>query len=82
MYPGVGQAGANPFDWIDLRGRTLRELEGLAIRASFARNKGHRRAMMRELGISKSGLLRKLDALGLRQPRGGEADPEDEPQGG
>ena len=72
----MGPTSATAIDWIDLRGRTLREIEGLAIRASFMRHQGKRRAMMRELGISKSSLLRKLDALGLRQPHGSGEEPQ------
>jgi DNA-binding NtrC family response regulator len=51
---------------VSLRGRTLEELEQLAIRAAFERHGGVRRAMSKELGIAKSSLLRKLSALGLR----------------
>jgi two-component system response regulator HydG len=59
-------------DLVELRGRTLEELEAIAIRAAFERHRGHRRAIIAELGISRSNLLRKLDQLGLR-PR--EEDP-------
>ena len=52
-------------DWILLRGRTIRELEAIAIHAAFIRHSGKRRAIMKELGLSKSTLLRRLDALGL-----------------
>ena len=51
---------------IDLRGKTIKELTAIAVRASFERHKGNRRAMMRELEFSKSTLLRRLDELGLR----------------
>ncbi|TMB29831.1 MAG: FHA domain-containing protein [Deltaproteobacteria bacterium] len=53
-------------DVVELRGRTLEELEAIAIRAAFERHRGHRRAIIAELGISRSNLLRKLDQLGLR----------------
>jgi DNA-binding NtrC family response regulator len=59
-------ADAGTSEKVSLRGRTLDELEQLAIRASFERNNGVRRAMSKELGIAKSSLLRKLSALGLR----------------
>ena len=49
-----------------LAGRTLDEVEAAAIRSSYQRNGGVRRAMVDELGIAKSSLLRKLLALGLR----------------
>jgi len=51
---------------VELRGRTLYELEELAIRAALARHGGNRRAISAELGIARSSLLRKLDALRLR----------------
>ena len=51
---------------VELRGRTLYELEELAIRAALARHGGNRRAVSAELGIARSSLLRKLDALRLR----------------
>jgi DNA-binding NtrC family response regulator len=51
---------------LELRGRSLRELEELAVRDAYERLGGHRRAMARELGIARSSLLRKLDELGLR----------------
>ncbi len=66
---GTGPVGASNtagIDWVNLRGRTLEEIEALAIRAAFARHRGNRRAIMAELGLSKSSLLRKLDQLGLR----------------
>jgi len=51
---------------IDLRGKTLDHLEAVAIRAAWERHAGRRGAIARELGIARSSLLRKLDALGLR----------------
>jgi DNA-binding NtrC family response regulator len=51
---------------VELRGRTLDELEELAIRSALARHGGNRRAVSEELGIARSSLLRKLDALRLR----------------
>ena len=53
----------------DLRGLTLDQIEARAIRESFVRNNGNRSRMAQELGVSRSTLLRKLDALGLRQQR-------------
>src|SRR4051812_2451480 len=61
-----GAAPSLPDTAVDLRGRTLNELEEMAIRSSVARHAGNRRAVSRELGIARSSLLRKLDALGLR----------------
>jgi DNA-binding NtrC family response regulator len=51
---------------VDLRGKTLGELEELAIKSSLERHGGNRRKVMAELGIARSSLLRKLDLLGLR----------------
>ena len=63
----VGPVPARGDEPLALAGRTLDDLEAAAIRASFQRHGGVRRAMVRELGIAKSSLLRKLDALGLRE---------------
>ena len=57
---------ALPESAVELRGRTLGELEELAIRSALARHGGNRRAISAELGIARSSLLRKLDALRLR----------------
>jgi DNA-binding NtrC family response regulator len=62
---GMGPAPAEP---APSRGRTLGELEEMAIRAAHERHRGNRRAISRELGIARSSLLRKLDRLGLRGP--------------
>jgi DNA-binding NtrC family response regulator len=51
---------------VSLRGRTLDELESIAIRAAWHRHGGARRSICAELGIARSSLLRKLSALGLR----------------
>jgi two-component system NtrC family response regulator len=61
-----GEAPALPQGAVDLRGRSLGELEEMAIRSAMARHGGNRRAVSQELGIARSSLLRKLDALGLR----------------
>jgi DNA-binding NtrC family response regulator len=52
---------------VELRGRTLGELEELAIRGALKRHDGNRHAVCAELGIARSTLLRKLDQLGLRE---------------
>jgi DNA-binding NtrC family response regulator len=73
----VAESGGAPVmepEDYDLRGRTLEQLEELAIRASMLRNGGNRRAVSAELGIARSSLLRKLDQLGLRG-----ADKDNEP---
>ena len=57
----------DPRELLDLRGRTLEQIEALAIRSAWERHRGQRGAMARELGIARSSLLRKLDELGLRQ---------------
>jgi DNA-binding NtrC family response regulator len=62
--PEPGSAGGQ--ELIDLRGKTLDHLEAVAIRAAWERHAGRRGAIARELGIARSSLLRKLDALGLR----------------
>jgi DNA-binding NtrC family response regulator len=60
------EPAALPGSAVDLRGRSLGELEEMAIRSAMARHNGNRRAVSHELGIARSSLLRKLDALGLR----------------
>jgi DNA-binding NtrC family response regulator len=70
----VFEPGASSLEWVYLPGLSLEQLEALAILSAFSRHSGNRRQMMTELGISKSGLLRHLDALGLRTAR---AEPEE-----
>ena len=53
--------------WVFLPGRTLAQIEAEAIRACFRRTNGNRKRMVRELGIVKSTLMRKLAQLGLRE---------------
>jgi DNA-binding NtrC family response regulator len=62
----VAEASLEEDAGLELRGRTLTQLEELAIRSSLLRNGGNRRAVSAELGIARSSLLRKLDQLGLR----------------
>ncbi|GAC1346399.1 MAG: hypothetical protein NVSMB23_23970 [Myxococcales bacterium] len=59
---------------VTLRGRTLDELEAIAIRAAWHRHGGARRSICTELGIARSSLLRKLSALGLRPSAAEPAD--------
>ena len=56
-------------EWLLLPGKTLAEIEAAAIRSAFLRHGGNRTRMRAELKISRMGLLRKLDLLGLRGPR-------------
>jgi DNA-binding NtrC family response regulator len=66
-HPRVADSAAEASDAaVELRGRTLGELEELAVRSALARHGGNRHAVSAELGIARSTLLRKLDALGLR----------------
>jgi two-component system response regulator HydG len=62
----VAEAVGDEDTGFELRGRTLEQLEEMAIRSSLLRNGGRRRAVAAELGIARSSLLRKLDLLGLR----------------
>jgi hypothetical protein len=56
-------------DVVQLNGKTLAEVEAAAIRSAFFRLRGSRAQMRKELGISKSALLAKLDRLGLRNQK-------------
>jgi DNA-binding NtrC family response regulator len=56
-------------EWVRLHGKTLAEIIDATLRAAFARHHGDLRAMMRELGVSKASLQRKLEKLGLRGKR-------------
>ena len=67
MYPLVVAERELPDSAIELRGRSLAELEELAIRAALSRHRGNRHAAAQELGIARSTLLRRLDQLGLRE---------------
>ena len=49
-----------------LAGKTLQELERLAIETSYRANAGKRSAMVSELGISPRGLWNKLKEYGLQ----------------
>ena len=69
LGPRVCEEPAAVGSAVDLRGRTLDELEEIAIRSALARHGGNRRAVSEELGIARSSLLRKLDLLRLRNHR-------------
>ena len=69
---------SEPSGQVSLRGRSLAELEALAIRSSYQRNAGARRSICAELGIARSSLLRKLSALGLRAGCDGSGEPGEE----
>jgi transposase len=58
-----------PEESLSLPGLSLARVEEAAIRAAFVRLNGNRRAMARELRVSRSTLLRKLARYGLRVPR-------------
>jgi transcriptional regulator of acetoin/glycerol metabolism len=49
--------------------RSLREVEAQFLLAALRENKGNRAMTARKLGIHKSTLYRKLNALGLRPDR-------------
>lgn len=60
-----GSPDPESLDWVKLRGKRLRTLVRDAMRASFVRHEGDEFAMMRELGLSRVRLQRKLDEFGL-----------------
>jgi DNA-binding NtrC family response regulator len=68
-------------DTLYLRGLTLEDIEREAIRLSLRRNKGKRAAVVKELRIAKSTVMKRIGQWGLHdEGRGGgvAAEPEDE----
>jgi len=58
--------GAGDDDTLYVRGLTLEELEREAIRLSLRRHHGKRAAVVRELGIAKSTVMKRIAQWGLR----------------
>ena len=54
---------------VALRGLTLAQIEAVMIKDALKRHGDRRVAVARELGISRSTLLRKMDTYGLREKR-------------
>jgi hypothetical protein len=54
-------------DFLDLRGLTLQEIEREAIRLSLRRNHGFRSAVVRELKIAKSTVMKRISEWGLQR---------------
>jgi DNA-binding NtrC family response regulator len=67
-------------DTLYLRGLTLEDIEREAIRLSLRRNKGKRAAVVKELRIAKSTVMKRIGQWGLHEEGrvGGAAEPEDE----
>jgi DNA-binding NtrC family response regulator len=74
-------AGGGDDDTLYVRGLTLEDIEREAIRLSLRRNRGKRAAVVRELRIAKSTVMKRIGQWGLHEEgraAGGGADPEDE----
>jgi transcriptional regulator with PAS, ATPase and Fis domain len=67
-------------DTLYVRGLSLEEIEREAIRLSLRRHRGKRAAVLRELGLAKSTLMKRIGQWGLRdegRPKDAPPDPED-----
>jgi DNA-binding NtrC family response regulator len=62
---GSGESGDD--DTLYLRGLTMEEVEREAIRLSLRRHRGQRSAVVRELKIAKSTVLKRIGQWGLHQ---------------
>ena len=71
-------------DTLYLRGLTMEEIEREAIRLSLRRNKGRRAAVVRELQIAKSTVIKRIGqwSMHLEGRAGGEATAEEDDGGG
>jgi DNA-binding NtrC family response regulator len=77
-------ADAGDDDTMYVRGLTLEEIEREAIRLSLRRNRGKRAAVVKELQIAKSTVMKRIGQWGLQdegRAAGAAADPEDEAEG-
>jgi transcriptional regulator with GAF, ATPase, and Fis domain len=71
--------GADDDDTLWLRGLTLEEIEREAIRLSLRRHKGKRAAVVKELAIAKSTVMKRIAQWGLQhEGRPGGAPPDDD----
>jgi len=83
-----GGGGTGDDDALYVRGLTMEELEREAIRLSLRRHRGQRSAVVRELKIAKSTVLKRIGQWGLQQEGrtpgqaiAGDPDHEGEPDG-
>jgi DNA-binding NtrC family response regulator len=63
---GSGPPGAGDHDTLYLRGLTLEDLEREAIRLSLRRHRGKRAAVVKELAIAKSTVMKRIAQWGLQ----------------
>ncbi len=71
-------------DTMYVRGLTLEEIEREAIRLSLRRNRGKRAAVVKELQIAKSTVMKRIGQWGLQnegRPPGAEVEPEEDGDG-
>jgi len=77
-------AGTGDDDTLYVRGLTLEEIEREAIRLSLRRNKGTRAAVVKELQIAKSTVMKRIGQWGLQdegRAAGAAPDPDDDADG-
>jgi DNA-binding NtrC family response regulator len=77
---GGGDTGDD--DTLYLRGLTMEEVEREAIRLSLRRHRGQRSAVVRELKIAKSTVLKRIGQWGLQQEGRAPGQAEDDPEDG
>jgi len=75
----AGAAPAGDHDTLFVRGLTMEDLEREAIRLSLRRHHGKRAAVVKELGLAKSTVMKRIAQWGLQaEGRGAGAPPPDE----
>ncbi len=79
----TGAGGVGDDDTLYLRGLTMEEVEREAIRLSLRRNRGRRAAVVRELQIAKSTVMKRIGQWSMQdEGRQGDAGPTDEDEDG
>jgi transcriptional regulator with PAS, ATPase and Fis domain len=74
---GAGSTAGDD-DVLYVRGLTLEDLEREAIRLSLRRHRGKRAAVVKELGIAKSTVMKRIGQWGLQREGRGPSDIGDE----
>jgi len=75
---GVGPIPAGDDDTLFVRGLTMEEIEREAIRLSLRRHAGKRAAVVRELCIAKSTVLKRISQWGMQDEGRASGEPPEE----